>query len=130
MGQQQPAFPQIQNSGSPSRIIDIEAAVGVDGLTSVTTAGTEVPLVAAASVIAAQALGTIVGLYVSARSSNTNAVVIGRSASVVAAAATQAGGIVLKPPHSPFFIPTQRPDLLWLDAITNGEGVAWSIVLA
>jgi hypothetical protein len=95
------------------------AANVIDGRTVVTTAGTRVRLVAQGTVADASQR-----VIVTAFSTNTNVVTIG-AATVVGAAATRRGVGLAAGATQAFSV--NDPSQLWVDAVTNGEGVSFVV---
>lgn len=101
------------------------ASIVGSGRVTVAAAGTRVQFGAAGTTMtpAAGAPGTIRSVWLRAIETNTNVVVIGGSG-VVAAAATR-NGIALAATGVPIEVPVDDLGDLWVDAITNGEGVGF-----
>lgn len=91
----------------------------IDGRKVVTTSGTEVQLAAS------QAVKSVT---VQAETDNTSYVVVGTT-TVVAALATRQG-IALAAGDTVSFAPDEVSDLgdIWIDAVTNGDGVTFLAV--
>jgi hypothetical protein len=100
------------------------------GRTIVAAAGTARQLGAAGTTMTPTAgpTGSIRKLLIRAIETNTNAVVIG-GAGVVAAAATRQG-VALVPTGPPVELEIDDLGDVWVDAITNGEGVSFLYTVA
>lgn len=102
----------------------------VSGRCVVAAAGTRVQLGGAGTTMTPTSIdGSISELVLRAVETNTNAVVIGGSG-VVAAAATR-NGVALVPTGSPIVL-EDIDDLgdIWVDAITSGEGLSFLATVA
>ncbi len=96
----------------------IGAAFGklVSGTTTVTTSGTAVQVTATST--------PIPGVWVGGDIGNANPVVVGDSGVVGTSGSQQ--GIIIGPAESSIFIPINNLNLLWVDAVTNGDKIIWT----
>jgi hypothetical protein len=88
----------------------------VDGLTSVTTSGTAVPL--------STYTGTVSQLFIQALHGNTGVIAVGAQATVKASATAGSGTQLLH--DGTFTLHDVRPCDIWLDAAVSGESVNWN----
>lgn len=95
----------------------IGAAYGkiVTGSTTVTTSGTAVRVTTTSTPIA--------GVWVAGDIGNSNIVVVGDS-SVVGTESSQQG-LVIGPAESSVFLPINNLNLLYVDAVSNGDRLVW-----
>ena len=103
---------------STKRSLRVKSVAGglVDGNTDVPSAGNAVQLSATSK--------PCMGVFVSGDIGNANVVVVGTS-TVVATSGSQRG-IAVEPAGNSIFIPVNNLNLLYVDAITDGDNLIWA----